>query len=85
MRKFISREKLSKKARRLHDAEKRATWAFSPVTRKAENKKHYDRRLCGFSYHEEGRERLEDHCQDSYWDVKLSETFVFLKSAVGRL
>lgn len=44
MRKFISREKLSKKARRLHDAEKRATWAFSPVTRKAENKKHYDRK-----------------------------------------
>ena len=26
------------------DAEKRATWSFSPVTRKVENKKHYDRK-----------------------------------------
>ena len=44
MPKFIPREKLGKKARRALDAEKRATWAFSPVTRKAENKKHYDRK-----------------------------------------
>ena len=38
MPKFIPREKLSKKARRSLDAEKRATWGFSPVTRKVENK-----------------------------------------------
>ena len=44
MPKFIPREKLSKKARRLLDAEKRATWSFSPVTRKAENKKRYNRK-----------------------------------------
>ena len=43
MPKFIPREKLGKKARRALDAEKRATWGFSPVTRKVENKKHYDR------------------------------------------
>ena len=43
MPKFIPREKLGKKARRALDAEKRATWSFSPVTRKVENKKHYDR------------------------------------------
>ena len=42
--KFIPREKLGKKARRALDAEKRATWSFSPVTRKVENKKHYDRK-----------------------------------------
>lgn len=34
MPKFIPREKLGKKARRALDAEKRATWSFSPVTRK---------------------------------------------------
>ena len=44
MPKFIPREKLGKKARRALDAEKRATWGFSPVTRKVENKKHYDRK-----------------------------------------
>ena len=38
MPKFIPREKLGKKARRALDAEKRATWGFSPVTRKVENK-----------------------------------------------
>ena len=42
--KFIPREKLGNKARRALDAEKRATWSFSPVTRKVENKKHYDRK-----------------------------------------
>ena len=44
MPKFIPREKLGKKARRALDAERRATWGFSPVTRKVENKKHYDRK-----------------------------------------
>ena len=44
MPKFIPREKLGKKARRALDAEKRATWGFSPVTRKVESKKHYDRK-----------------------------------------
>ena len=31
-------------ARRALDSERRATWSFSPVTRKVENKKHYDRK-----------------------------------------
>ena len=44
MPKFIPREKLGKKARRALDVEKRATWSFSPVTRKVENKKRYDRK-----------------------------------------
>lgn len=34
MAKFISREKLSKKARQELDSQKRATWAFSPTTKK---------------------------------------------------
>ena len=44
MPKFIPREKLGKKARRSLDAGKRATWGFSPVTRKVETKKYYDRK-----------------------------------------
>lgn len=44
MPKFIPREKLGKKARCALNAGKRATWGFSPVTRKVENKKHYNLR-----------------------------------------
>lgn len=47
---FIPKQKLSKKARRALDLKKRATWeGFSPVTRRTENKKAYDRkRPAGF-------------------------------------
>ena len=44
MAKFISREKLSKKARKKLDNQKRAVWAFSPTTKKVESKKLYNRR-----------------------------------------
>ena len=44
MDRFIPREKLGKKARRGLDARRRAAWAFSPVTRKVENKKKYSRK-----------------------------------------
>lgn len=44
MNKFVSREKLSKKAREELDAQKRTTWAFSPVTKKVESKKIYNRK-----------------------------------------
>ena len=37
-------EKLSKKARKLLDSEQRTTWAFSPVTKKVESKKPYNRK-----------------------------------------
>lgn len=39
MEKFVPRDKMSKKAKKKLDAEKRAAWAFSPVTRKVESKK----------------------------------------------
>ncbi|MBQ7182916.1 MAG: hypothetical protein IJR97_02940 [Clostridia bacterium] len=41
---FVPREKMSKKARREMDRERRKTWAFSPVTRLKESKKRYDRK-----------------------------------------
>ena len=44
MKKFISRQKLSKKARKELDAKQRATWSFSPVTKKVESKKLYNRK-----------------------------------------
>ena len=44
MSRFVPKEKQSKKARRQSAAEKRAAWAFSPVTRKLESKKIYDRK-----------------------------------------
>lgn len=44
MEKFISREKLSKKARKELDKQKRTTWGFSPATKKVENKKLYNRK-----------------------------------------
>ena len=44
MKKFIPREKLDKKARKQLDSEQRATWAFSPVTKKVESKTLYNRK-----------------------------------------
>ena len=44
MKKFVPREKLGRKARKRLDSEQRATWAFSPVTKKVESKKLYNRK-----------------------------------------
>lgn len=44
MAKFVSREKLSKKARKELDHQRRTTWDFSPVTKKVESKKLYNRK-----------------------------------------
>lgn len=44
MNRFIPREKLSKKARKQLDSTRRVTWSFSPVTRRANDKKKYGRR-----------------------------------------
>ena len=44
MKRFVPREKLGKKARKQFDSEQRTTWAFSPVTKKVESKKLYNRK-----------------------------------------
>ena len=44
MKKFIARQKLSKKALKELDAKHRSTWSFSPVTKKVESKKLYSRK-----------------------------------------
>lgn len=51
---FTPREKLSRKARRALDREKRKSWAVSPVTRKAADKTKYSRKRSGFRYDDDG-------------------------------
>lgn len=50
MEKFIPKEKLSKKRRAELDRARRVTWGFSPVTRRAENAKKYDRKRIAKGY-----------------------------------
>ena len=44
MAKFVPREKMGKKARKELDRLRRATWEFSPVTKKVESGKIYSRK-----------------------------------------
>lgn len=44
MAKFVSKEKLSKKARKELDRQQRILWQYSPVTKKIESKKLYNRK-----------------------------------------
>ena len=53
MAKFVSREKLSKKARKELDNQTRAVWAFSPTTKKVESKKIYNRRKSARAWKED--------------------------------
>lgn len=43
-KKFISQDKMSKKARKKLNNQKRATWEHSPVTKIVESKKRYNRK-----------------------------------------
>lgn len=53
MSKFVPRPKLSKKARKELDAQKRTTWAFSPVTKKVESKKIYNRKKTAHAWRDD--------------------------------
>ena len=44
MARFVSKEKLSKKARKTLDRQRRVTWEFSPVTKTVGSKKVYSRK-----------------------------------------
>ncbi len=44
MEKFVPYEKLSKKKKRERNAGRRTLWAISPVTRRSENPKAYNRK-----------------------------------------
>ena len=53
MTRFIPKDKLGKKARKALDKKKRVFWPVSPVTKKVESRKRYDR-------HKMARENRED-------------------------
>ena len=44
MARFVPKDKLSKKARKELNRQKRVTWEFSPVTKTVESKKVYSRK-----------------------------------------
>ena len=44
MARFVPKDKLSKKARKELNRQKRVTWEFSPVTKTVESKKRYNRK-----------------------------------------
>ena len=44
MTRFVPKDKLSKKARKELNRQKRVTWEFSPVTKTVESKKVYSRK-----------------------------------------
>ena len=57
MARFVSKEKMSKKARKAQNDLRRETWgAISPVTRKVESKKVYKRRKSLGRFDDYGRD-----------------------------
>lgn len=62
MASFVPREKMSKKEKKKLAAEKRVCWAFSPVTRRVENKKVYNRKRIS-------RIRRDDGTGDSFFPL----------------
>ena len=54
VKKIVPKAKLSKKVRRKLNAERRTTWAFSPVTKRVESKKVYNRKKISRTDEEDG-------------------------------
>ncbi len=59
MDKFIPKDKLSKKEKKRQAAERRSTWSFSPVTKRVESKKTYNRKRFSRARYEDG---MGDFC-----------------------
>ena len=47
---FVSENKMSKKARKELNNSRRVTWGFSPVTKKVESRKVYNRKRIALDY-----------------------------------
>ncbi len=71
MEKFIPKEKLSKKARKALEAKKRAVWGFSPVTKRVESKKVYDRKKNSRVRYEDEREFFSELCKKIVGETAL--------------
>ena len=66
MDRFIPKAKMSKKAKKRIATEQRGIWAFSPVTKKIDSKKLYNRKRIS-------RARNDDSTRDSlfcFWDYE---------------
>ena len=50
---FVPKDKLSKKARKELNRQKRVTWEFSPVTKTVESRKKYNRRKNSYDRYED--------------------------------
>ena len=53
MARFVPESKLSKKARKELNRQRRTTWGFSPVTKTVESKKLYSRKKNSHDRHED--------------------------------
>ena len=53
MARFIPKEKLSKKAQKELNRQRRVTWDFSPVTKTVDSRKLYNRRKNSYDRHED--------------------------------
>ena len=53
MARFVPKEKLSKKAQKELNRQRRVTWEFSPVTKTVESRKIYSRRKNSYDRHED--------------------------------
>ncbi len=53
MAKFVSKEKLSKKAQKELNRQRRTMWDFSPVTKTVESRKRYNRKKSSHDHHED--------------------------------
>ena len=71
MDKFIPKEKMSKKAQKRIAAEQRGIWAFSPVTRKIDSKKLYNRKRIS-------RARNDDGARDSFLFLGIMKPCLWL-------
>ena len=50
MKKFVPENKMSKKARKELNSSRRTTWGFSPITKKVESRKVYNRKRIALDY-----------------------------------
>ena len=64
MARFIPREKLSKKARKELNRQRRVVWEFSPVTKAVENRKLYNRK-------KSSHDRYEDYCMGVFYYLAI--------------
>ena len=54
MDKFIPKQKMSKKAQKRLASERRTTWAFSPVSKKIDSRKLYNRKRISRARYDDG-------------------------------